>query len=180
MAERSSIVGSIVERKPTSGAAKPKSSISSNTGFPTVQHRSKSAFGRSREGGRKPGLLASGSRVRNPPVIAVSSNLASPKPASTSGSLDWRDQISKENEARVADMEEDEREEERRQILERFGSNIGNVLRRARMAREEQKEKDQATTNLPTSKEDSIPITEERRPVERGTTQMYPSFCQWV
>jgi hypothetical protein len=53
---------------------------------------------------------------------------------------DWRDRISKENEERVAAMDDAEREEERRQILERFGTNIGDVLKRARLAREQQKQ----------------------------------------
>lgn len=32
-------------------------------------------------------------------------------------------------------MTEEEREEERRQIIERFGANVGNILKRARLAR---------------------------------------------
>jgi len=58
-------------------------------------------------------------------------NVAEPEDA-------WRDRVSKENEERVAAMDDAEREEEIRQILERFGSNIGDVLKRAKLAREQQ------------------------------------------
>jgi len=44
--------------------------------------------------------------------------------------------MSEENERRVATMTEEERAQERREIEEIFGQNIGDVLRRARMARE--------------------------------------------
>ena len=61
--------------------------------------------------------------------------------------VDWRDRISKENEEIVASMDDAEREEERRQILERFGTNIGDVLKRARLAREQQKQLDPLRIN---------------------------------
>jgi len=50
----------------------------------------------------------------------------------------WRDRISKENEERVAAMDDAEREEEIRLILERFGSNIGDVLKQAKLTRKQQ------------------------------------------
>ena len=37
-------------------------------------------------------------------------------------------------------MTEEEREQERREIVERFGANVGDVLRRARLARDKQHE----------------------------------------
>jgi len=49
---------------------------------------------------------------------------------------DWRVRVSEENERRVAAMTEEAREQERREIEEKFGKDIGEVLRRARMARE--------------------------------------------
>lgn len=134
MERHSSIVGSIVERKPTSKVSSPPKPFSSGkTGFPTVQHRSKSAFARSHEESRK-------NKSRDVPMIQRSSKIAatSPPPPAPTNSDIWRDQISKENEDRVAHMTEEEREEERREILERFGSNVGDVLRRARMTRERQ------------------------------------------
>ena len=48
----------------------------------------------------------------------------------------WRAQMSEENERRVAAMTEQEREEERTEIEQRFGKNIGEALKRVQMARE--------------------------------------------
>ena len=118
MSHKSAIVGSVVERKPISSFSIPKATVSDKTGFPTVQHRSKSAFARNRDELRK-----SVSRPKDVPIIIpVNVHPASTEPA------DWRQQISKESEDRVADMTEEQREEERRQILERFGASIGDVL----------------------------------------------------
>jgi len=135
MAHKPSIVGSIVERKPTSSVSTPKLSSSGKTGFPTVQHRSKSAFARNREELRKSGTA----RLYTVPAITPSSKHSSRHPASPPpSSVDWRDQVSRENEERVAGMTEEEREQERREIVERFGANVGDVLRRARLARDKQ------------------------------------------
>lgn len=135
MAHKPSIVGSIVERKPTSSVSTPKLSSSGKTGFPTVQHRSKSAFARNREELRKSGTA----RLYTVPAITPSSKHSSRQPSSPPpNSVDWRDQVSRENEERVAEMTEEEREQERREIVERFGANVGDVLRRARLARDKQ------------------------------------------
>lgn len=124
------IVGSIVERKPAS-SSQHKPIGSSASGFPSVQHRSKSAFARTREDLRK----ASFSRSQGVPKVAVT--LASPPPPLPSSDGDgWREQISRENEERVANMTEEEREQERQEILERFGANVGDILRKAQKARE--------------------------------------------
>lgn len=126
MAHKSAIVGSVVERKPTSSFSTPKAAVTGKTGFPTVQHRSKSAFARNRDD-----LRRSVSRPKDVPIV-LPTNV---HPASTE-LADWRQQISKENEERVADMTEEQREEEIQQILERFGTSVGDVLKRARLARE--------------------------------------------
>jgi hypothetical protein len=60
-------------------------------------------------------------------------------PSEGSEGDDWRAQISEENERRVAVMTEQERDEERREIEEKFGKDIGEVLKRARMVREANK-----------------------------------------
>lgn len=39
-------------------------------------------------------------------------------------------------------MTEEEHEEERRQIIERFGANIGDILKRARLARTKNSQKE--------------------------------------
>lgn len=135
MAHKPSIVGSIVERKPSSSVSIPKLSSSGKTGFPTVQHRSKSAFARNREDLRKSGIP----RLHTVPAIAPSSKQSSRHSSSPPpSSVDWRDQVSRENEERVAGMTEEEREQERREIVERFGANVGDILKRARLARDKQ------------------------------------------
>jgi hypothetical protein len=131
------IVGSIVERKPTS-SVRPVSTTSLDTGFPTVQHRSKSAFTRNREEKRNAVTRNKLSRLNHVPIVIPSvSDLLD---VSSSNDANWRDQVGKENEERVARMDDTEREEEKCQILERFGANIGDVLKRARLARERQKQ----------------------------------------
>ena len=127
MAHKSAIVGSVVERKPTSSFSTPKAALNGKTGFPSVQHRSKSAFARNRDD-----LRRSVSRPMDAPIVLPTNvHPVSPEPA------DWRQQISKENEERVAGMTEEQREEEIQQILERFGTSVGDVLKRARLARED-------------------------------------------
>jgi RNA polymerase II-associated protein 1 len=61
---------------------------------------------------------------------------------------DWRLQISEENERRVARMTEEERGEARRDIEEKFGKNIGDVLRKVRMAREAKQMEKRAAASL--------------------------------
>jgi hypothetical protein len=130
--KKGAIVGAIIERKPT--AYSPWHATSpGKTGFPSVQHRSKSAFARNREGARR----AERSKTQDaPPLVAT----ASQPPPSQVAADDWRDQISQENEQRVSEMSEEDREEERRQIIERFGAGISSVLERARRTREKQSE----------------------------------------
>ena len=61
---------------------------------------------------------------------------------------DWRARMSEENEKRVGAMTEEEREHERREIEERYGKNIGDVLRRVRMARESLEKQKKAAASL--------------------------------
>lgn len=135
MATTSPIVGSIYERKPISSASRQPLTTSHETGFPTVQHRSRSAFARNRENDKNVRAASKLSRRVNAPIL--SSGVAAGR---SEFDVAWRERISKENEERVAQMEEVEREEEKQQILERFGSNIGDVLQRVRLARERQKQ----------------------------------------
>jgi RNA polymerase II-associated protein 1 len=149
------LIGSVFERKTSS----PKNPITpaNATGFPTAQHRSKSAFARAREDAKRQGERGSAaqtSRVREAPVI-VGSGVSTPPAQSTvlpnprsfhpslgddsRGALqeaDWRKQISDENERRVAEMSEEERAQEREEILARFGGNISEVLSKARAKRQ--------------------------------------------
>ncbi|KAF6755856.1 cytoplasmic protein [Ephemerocybe angulata] len=144
------IIGSVFERKP--GASKkdfgaPRTTAGATpTGFPSVQHRSKSAFSRNREDSLRKGVGSSRSQAPPVPVSSAQRPLSAPlqappdqAPSSSSVMASdpefFREQISRENEARIAGMTEDEIEDEKRQILERFGSRISGVLERARKNR---------------------------------------------
>lgn len=126
-----SLIGSVFERKPTTSFTGPLASSSGKTGFPTVQHRSKSAFSRNREELRKPGY---GRSQDAPPVLQSDTK---PKPVDPD---QWREQMSRENEQRVEGMTDEEREEERREIIERFGAGVGDLLRHVRNSRMKQVE----------------------------------------
>ncbi|KAH9060201.1 hypothetical protein EDB87DRAFT_1562157 [Lactarius vividus] len=134
-AQAKSLVGSVFERQPRSSAAPPTpKSVGSNKGFPMAQHRSESVFARSRKAQQQSSLQLL--RTTEPPVVQLAPIIQKDTPSEGSEDNDWRAQISEENERRVAAMTEHEREEERREIEERFGKNIGEVLQRARRARE--------------------------------------------
>lgn len=130
MAQPPPVIGQIVERKPSSPFSAPKPSSSGRTGFPEVAHRSKSAFSRHREEQKKFGAA----RTNEVPIVLPSSQPVSLPPGGPPNG-DWREQISRENDERVAAMTEDEREEARREAIERFGPNVGDILQRARLAR---------------------------------------------
>ncbi|KAF8073576.1 hypothetical protein FPV67DRAFT_1778211 [Lyophyllum atratum] len=160
------LVGSVFERNPTAQSA-PKTFTPARTGFPAVEHRSKSAFARSREGSRKAGP----SRLQDVPTIAPSEKVQAPK--KTLDPDDWRTQMSHENEQRVAQMTEEERDQERQEILQRFGSGVGDLLKRVKQAREKQAKppqeaqiptKPQSTQDPITSPPlDEVPITPRER-----------------
>lgn len=147
---RQSLIGSVLERKPNGIVTSPKPIGLNSQGFPTAQHRSKSAFARNREEARKLASTAKETRPRAPPVIASNSRIdtgdAGPERPTTD---DWRERMSTENEMRVANMTDDERDAEKQDILERFGAGIGDVLMRARLAREKNPAKDRWPTQKP-------------------------------
>ncbi|KAF9499123.1 hypothetical protein BDN71DRAFT_1442690 [Pleurotus eryngii] len=144
-----SLIGSVFERK-RSGSVKPNApSVSRRkTGFPPVQHRSKSAFARGRDDARK-GDATTSRQVAPPPVV--------PKNADVE---DWREQISRENETRVEHMSESERQEEINEIMQRFGSGVGDILRKAREARQQNPkgELDPVPLTSPTLEERKSPL----------------------
>lgn len=131
------MIGSIQERKPKSAPVAP-SVKNISTGFPRALHRSekkKSAFLQSREANSR---SLNDSNVPPTPV-----GIPSDDPTPNIESLNYDAppdtllaQISQENEQRVASMTEQERESERQEILARFGSGVGEILRKAREARE--------------------------------------------
>jgi hypothetical protein len=125
------LIGSIIERKPTSPLAPTanRHRPGGSTGFPSAQHRSKSAFARNREST----LGTDRSRPTEPPRLVNQNN-----GSKTVQNESWRDQVSRENEQRVQSMTEEEREREKQEILDRFGTDIADILKRARLSREKQ------------------------------------------
>ncbi|KAJ7630335.1 hypothetical protein FB45DRAFT_915219 [Roridomyces roridus] len=105
-----SLVGDVFERTPSSSkAASAFTKASAQTGFPQAPHRSKkSAFARAREAKAAP--------RGHVPVVGPSN-------------------AAERTRKRVVAMTEEEREEERRDILEKFGPGIGDLLQRVRDAR---------------------------------------------
>jgi hypothetical protein len=161
-----SLIGSIIERNPKSSLSTPPKPPNSTgqSGFPIAQHRSKSAFSRGREDFKK-------TRAQAPPPV-VSANAG----AQSVEREDRLRQISEENERRVADMTEEERMQERAEILKRFGPDVGDILRRAREARERRTQAvDASLLNTLQSPDDSKSIqglgeNEEKAPeLEEGT-----------
>ena len=119
------LIGSVVERRTSTWGNPPKPSAQTNLGFPSAQHRSQSAFARNKEKQRNRGTA----RLRDVPNI-VSAPLQVP---GQEANLDnWREQMREENQRRVEAMTEEEREEEKKQLYERFGPEIGSILKRAK------------------------------------------------
>lgn len=135
-----SLIGSIIERKAASHSS-PTVKTSGKTGFPTVQHRSQSAFSRARNEQQKG---KSSSRPIQPPPIksAASHNIDSVEDEAAKAEViaqasdDWRRQMEEENQRRVENMSPEELEAARREIIEQFGPNIGEILRESKAARE--------------------------------------------
>jgi RNA polymerase II-associated protein 1 len=146
------LVGSIFERKPSSSASAPftPKAIGSKTGFPTAQHRSKSFFARNREAEAPQQPIAVSSRVTEPPVVQPSLRKHGLTLSEEPYVGDWRVQMSEENEKRIAAMTEEERAEGQREIEEKFGKNIGDVLRKVRLAREANEMQKKAAAPLET------------------------------
>ncbi|KAH7885003.1 hypothetical protein F5I97DRAFT_1881593 [Phlebopus sp. FC_14] len=160
-----SLIGSVVERKTPSKPNAPSSRFSGapGTGFPAVQHRSKSAFARAREEAKGNGSA----RLNDvPSVIPVQPPRPPPdgetKPIPTDTRALWR-QISEENERRVASMTDEEIEKEKQEIFDQLGSGTADLLRRIREAKERkaaQETSDGAADMAEREKEDSNKTSE--------------------
>ena len=148
MSDKKPLVGSVFERKPGSSTIFPSfpKSNESATGFPRALHRSKSLFARKRET-QQQSIIPS--HAATPPVIQLAPRTQEQGEPDTE---DWRVQMSEENERRVAAMTEEEREQERGEIREKFGKNIGDVLRKARMARETHEKQKKTVAPLETDR----------------------------
>lgn len=142
----SQLVGSVFERTPSRSTQPSKLSGSSQTGFPIVQHRSKkSAFARGRDELKR---NSTGKDVIVP-VVQPTPKLPQPRidTREVTSADDLRRQISEENDRRIEGMSEEERERERREIIEQFGTGVEDLLRRAKEAREK-REREQASSTF--------------------------------
>lgn len=72
----SSLVGAVVERAASSRPSKPLSTVPSLTGFPSVQHRSRSAFARARDLKRSGNQQFGQVRHNEPPTVQTSGSFA--------------------------------------------------------------------------------------------------------
>ena len=137
------LIGSVFERKPGSSSSfRPRASDSTRTGFPSVKHRSQSAFARARNVEQSGGQ----DRPQQPPRVTA---LPPRRPVGEEPLADdWRHQAEEENTRKVESMSPEELEQEQKEILERFGPNIADVLKKARAAREKKnKAEDRASRN---------------------------------
>ena len=130
------LVRSVLERTPGSTSSSFRSPAP-KAGFPPVKHRTKSAFARSRDLSKM--SSPNGECPSHPPPVVTSERLRVPTvvlPPSTSDEPEWRKDVGWENEKIVASMSLEEREEERREVLERFGPGVGAILQKAKRNRE--------------------------------------------
>ncbi|KAH7104002.1 hypothetical protein BKA62DRAFT_695308 [Auriculariales sp. MPI-PUGE-AT-0066] len=130
------LIGNIVERKP--GSLKPHApsltSATSQNGFPVAKHRSQSAFAKARQ-------QANASRPQQPPPVASSlppsssngNDLSQTQPAQSD---DWRTEMAQHNAATVEQMTDDQRQRAVSEIFDILGDGVGDLLKRAREARE--------------------------------------------
>ncbi|KAF9012860.1 hypothetical protein BDZ89DRAFT_1077231 [Hymenopellis radicata] len=140
-----SLVGSVLERAPSGSHAAPRLPSSFGiSGFPVAQHRSKgkSAFVRRREEESK--IAGPSTRIREVPVVVPQNKPFNPGPLSVESDVseDWRDEISWQNQLRVENMTDEEREKEKQEILERFGFDIGDILNKAKETREKKRKRE--------------------------------------
>lgn len=146
-----SLVGGIVERKSTPGAAPTTPSAPSGSrGFPVAKHRSQSAFARSRQS--KADASTTRSRPTSVPVVQPTgtlvphSNGISTLPGASSLSAlradgdtqDWRAQMSEQNADTVERMSDEQRQQAISEIFDTLGDGVGDLLQRARAARARQ------------------------------------------
>lgn len=151
MPQPRSLVGDVLERNISSSSAKstprPPESVNNNTGFPSVQHRSKSAFAKAREAQQNQN--GQGSRSSQPPVVQSTTKRAHDRddddtfasvsvmpPSDSAQPPDWRRQMSRENERTIEAMTDEEREQEKAEILERFGPGISELFKKVAQNKE--------------------------------------------
>ncbi|KAG0695867.1 hypothetical protein DFH29DRAFT_247350 [Suillus ampliporus] len=160
-----SLVGSVFERKTSTaqGVPSPRFANTPGSGFPAVQHRSKSAFARAREEEKSNGNV-------RPATVPLVLPAEQPRPRDLSVDLPAADdvmrlQISEENEHRVASMTEEEREQERREVVEQLGSGVSDLLQRVRAARSRNSTKAPAIAEDMSIQKEQVPEISRENPI---------------
>ncbi|KAG9002460.1 hypothetical protein FRB94_003871 [Tulasnella sp. JGI-2019a] len=137
----SSLIGEIRERSLTNiSSIKPQGKFDPATGFPTVQHRSKSAFAKGRDAAR-----AATTATTAVPAVRATEKADSPEEVD-SGSVPttgndnladaaWRKGMSDQNDARIQQMSQAEREREAAELSETFGPGLLELVRKAKRRR---------------------------------------------
>ncbi|KAK0232402.1 hypothetical protein EDD85DRAFT_956245 [Armillaria nabsnona] len=133
------LVGSVFERPPSLALHRPPQP--SKTGFPSAQHRSKSAFARRRDEERK----TDNTRPHGVPMVVLI-----PKVQPFTPNVPEREEL-------VQNMTAEERECERNEIYERSRADIGGILQRAREAWERQAEK--VSEEMKRKRPEGTPVT---------------------
>jgi hypothetical protein len=131
------LVGAVYERNPTThvgGAA--TFTGSATNGFPQVQHRSKSVFGRTKAEQRRSANspLKGLHTVKGGYDMTPASSSSLPSPTKPDPS-DWRPQISDENRKRVESMTEEERQREISEVFEQLGQGARDTMQKIITAR---------------------------------------------
>ena len=146
-----SLIGSVFERTTPRAPSAPSSRFTGTQGigFPTAQHRFKSAFARARD--EVNGKAASSKQIDVPPSVSNGSKThpsvvptpptIDPKPIPTDTDALLR-QIHEENAHKLAQMSGEEIEQERHTILEQLGEGTGQLLRRVQEARRRKEAKE--------------------------------------
>lgn len=145
----SMIVREIVERDPSSAAPappKPPAPSSHKHGFPAPRRRTAQA-GPSRfaQSSQRLGPVTAGPSEPNPSLTTRDGeqfphlDFAQPFHDRLSQSDELRRQMDEENNARVQSMTEEEREQEREELLARFGGGLVGLMRKRKEQREREK-----------------------------------------
>ena len=126
------LVGAVFERNPTTAGCVTPFTGSARNGFPVVQHRSNSVFGRTKEQKKvanAPSKSPHTVDLKRAPDLSSSLTHTNPDPS------DWRQQMSEENQRRVENMTDEERERGISAIYEQLGSGARENMRKIIAAR---------------------------------------------
>lgn len=146
-------------------------------GFPIAQHRSqgKSAFARAREEARRRASGPQEGPIQKPAFASESDGLTSKSDEDEES--DWRDQMSRENNAKLDAMSPEELQQAREDILSKFGPGIAEVLSKARGKKESSRADEAMNTEPSSDATDDVvspAMASGQKTPERGTNHSAP------